>query len=62
MALVFCPTCKKQFDSDASPSMPFCSPRCRQIDLNRWLSEEISMPYREADEGQPPRPDDRDND
>ena len=31
--------------------MPFCSPRCRQIDLGRWLNEEISMPYdREEDE------------
>jgi hypothetical protein len=62
MALVYCPTCKKQFKSDASRSMPFCSPRCRQIDLNRWLNEEIALPYREAAEGQQPRPDDQDSD
>lgn len=24
--------------------MPFCSDRCRQIDLRRWLNEEIVMP------------------
>ena len=30
--------------------MPFCSARCRRVDLNRWLSEEISIPYREGPE------------
>jgi uncharacterized protein len=24
--------------------MPFCSDRCRRIDLNRWLTEDISIP------------------
>lgn len=24
--------------------MPFCSDRCRLIDLGRWLHEEYSMP------------------
>lgn len=24
--------------------MPFCSDRCRQIDLRRWLNEEIAIP------------------
>ena len=24
--------------------MPFCSERCRQIDLGRWLKEEYSVP------------------
>jgi endogenous inhibitor of DNA gyrase (YacG/DUF329 family) len=24
--------------------MPFCSRRCRQIDLRRWLNEEQSVP------------------
>jgi endogenous inhibitor of DNA gyrase (YacG/DUF329 family) len=27
--------------------MPFCSDRCRQIDLRRWLNEDISIPYRD---------------
>jgi endogenous inhibitor of DNA gyrase (YacG/DUF329 family) len=32
--------------------MPFCSDRCRRIDLNRWLNEEIAIPFREvADDG-----------
>ncbi len=35
--------------------MPFCSDRCRRIDLNRWLSEEISLPYQETAEDERPR-------
>jgi hypothetical protein len=31
--------------------MPFCSPRCRLVDLNRWLSEENRVPIlRDEDE------------
>jgi hypothetical protein len=24
--------------------MPFCSPRCRQVDLHRWLGEQYAVP------------------
>ena len=47
MGQVTCPTCKKKFESAESKAMPFCSDRCKRIDLGRWLSEEISVPYRE---------------
>jgi len=30
-----CPECNKP---SARDSYPFCSPRCKSIDLNRWLS------------------------
>ena len=29
--------------------MPFCSERCRLIDLKRWLGEEYTVPTRPAD-------------
>jgi endogenous inhibitor of DNA gyrase (YacG/DUF329 family) len=29
--------------------MPFCSERCRLIDLKRWLGEEYAVPTRPAD-------------
>jgi len=35
-----CPICKKQFayqSIESSPELPFCSRRCRLIDLGRWL-------------------------
>ncbi|MGA7999907.1 MAG: DNA gyrase inhibitor YacG [Bradyrhizobium sp.] len=32
-------------------SRPFCSERCRDVDLNRWLSNSYAIPGRpEADE------------
>jgi endogenous inhibitor of DNA gyrase (YacG/DUF329 family) len=55
MSLVRCPTCDKSFNSEDSAAMPFSSTRCRQIDLNRWLNEEIALPYQDAaEEDRPP--------
>jgi uncharacterized protein len=32
-----CPTCKKSVKVK-DPEFPFCSERCRQIDLGKWAS------------------------
>lgn len=43
--------------------MPFCSPRCRTIDLGRWLNEEYSfcdIPRDEEDDESPYGGDDED--
>ena len=54
MPAIRCPICEKHFDPAASPAMPFCSDRCRQIDLGRWLREVYSVPVeRDPDEEQP---------
>jgi endogenous inhibitor of DNA gyrase (YacG/DUF329 family) len=48
-----CPICNREFDPEASPAGPFCSERCRTIDLGRWLGETYSLPIvpdPEADE------------
>ena len=29
--------------------MPFCSTRCKQIDLGRWLDERIGIPVKRED-------------
>jgi len=51
MASIHCPTCLETFDSDRSPSRPFCGERCRLIDLGGWLDERFSVPYdRDPDE------------
>ena len=34
-----CPTCKKQVKAQ-DPEFPFCSERCRLIDLGKWASGE----------------------
>jgi len=40
-ARVRCPTCKREIAwSDEFPHRPFCSDRCRLIDLGAWLSEQ----------------------
>jgi endogenous inhibitor of DNA gyrase (YacG/DUF329 family) len=42
--LMRCPTCERQFNPADSPAMPFCSERCRLIDLGRWLDEGYTLP------------------
>jgi endogenous inhibitor of DNA gyrase (YacG/DUF329 family) len=32
------------------PQFPFCSPRCRTIDLGRWLGGQYGIPSEETDE------------
>jgi endogenous inhibitor of DNA gyrase (YacG/DUF329 family) len=47
-----CPICKKSV-KDGDPDFPFCSDRCRRIDLGKWASGayRISSPVQDADEG-----------
>jgi hypothetical protein len=47
---VKCPICRKDVEIDA-PDMPFCSDRCRIIDLGNWASEKytISSPVNPGD-------------
>jgi len=43
--IVKCPTCRRALEwSDASPYRPFCSDRCRLIDLGAWLTEQHKIP------------------
>ncbi|HEV7868638.1 MAG TPA: DNA gyrase inhibitor YacG [Chthoniobacteraceae bacterium] len=47
-ALVNCPICGKQNAFFAEPMGPFCSARCKMIDLGKWMGEEyrVSEPLR----------------
>ena len=45
MTTLQCAICEQTFDSDQSPALPFCSERCRLIDLGRWLDERHGLPY-----------------
>ncbi len=41
-----CPSCDMGVDPRKSPkNLPFCSERCRLIDLGRWLDEEHTLPF-----------------
>ncbi len=33
-----------------NPAFPFCSPRCKQVDLGKWLGEEYRVPEKAPDE------------
>ena len=47
-ATVSCPTCQRPVEwSDASPFRPFCSERCRLIDLGAWMTEKHAIPGEE---------------
>jgi endogenous inhibitor of DNA gyrase (YacG/DUF329 family) len=45
---VKCPSCGRRGDWFAAAYGPFCSERCKLVDLGRWLGEEhrISSPLR----------------
>jgi len=43
---VMCPICGKEAIWEENPYRPFCSERCKLVDLGAWVDEE----YRIADE------------
>ena len=46
-----CPICKKPVaDAQANPTWPFCSDRCKLIDLGRWLDGKYLVPLQPRDE------------
>ena len=45
-----CPICGKPA---TEASKPFCSERCRDVDLNRWLSGSYAIPGSKDDDENP---------
>ncbi len=46
-----CPICGKP---SVRAAYPFCSKRCADVDLNRWLSGSYAIPAREEDQPSEP--------
>jgi hypothetical protein len=48
--ILHCPICRKEVPLD-SPNVPFCSDRCRLVDLGKWASGDykISSPIFDPD-------------
>lgn len=47
-----CPICQEPSGPSAeNRSFPFCSQRCKVIDLGKWLSGDYRVPVREEDGG-----------
>lgn len=60
--VVNCPTCGAKVEwTEASKYRPFCSERCRQIDLGAWAEEKyvipVANPLDDFDDEAPPAPD-----
>jgi endogenous inhibitor of DNA gyrase (YacG/DUF329 family) len=52
-----CPVCGKTFDPEQTRAMPFCSERCKLIDLGRWLDERYGVPHEPSMREDPEEPD-----
>ena len=46
--IVKCPRCGKQTDITANPFRPFCSERCKLVDLGNWLSDNYRISVKDA--------------
>jgi endogenous inhibitor of DNA gyrase (YacG/DUF329 family) len=59
MAVVSCPTCERPVEwTEASRWRPFCSERCKLIDLGAWASGQRSIPGEIVETEEKPRDDD----
>lgn len=52
MAATSCPICGKRMDQGPSewPAWPFCSERCKLVDLGRWLKQDYAIPTPPTDD------------
>ena len=48
-----CPICRKPTDSQSNPDFPFCSERCKLLDLGAWASEKYVISEPVIDESFP---------
>jgi uncharacterized protein len=55
---VKCPTCRHETLWENNPHRPFCSDRCKLIDLGAWTEERYRIPGRKLE----PADDDDDSD
>jgi endogenous inhibitor of DNA gyrase (YacG/DUF329 family) len=54
-----CPSCREEVKPrEENPAFPFCSARCRAIDLARWFTGSYRVPGPPADTEPPKRDED----
>lgn len=47
---IICPICKNTTTWEENPWRPFCSERCKLIDLGKWVSDEYKIPIKSEEE------------
>jgi endogenous inhibitor of DNA gyrase (YacG/DUF329 family) len=57
-----CPYCKQPSHWHDNPARPFCSERCKLIDLGAWANEDYKIASQTAPEHMEPKADDDLND
>jgi uncharacterized protein len=55
--IVQCPQCHGETSFEGNPFRPFCSERCKLIDLGKWASEAYRVPTRTPEEEEDGLPD-----
>ncbi|NIT14572.1 MAG: DNA gyrase inhibitor YacG [Candidatus Dadabacteria bacterium] len=45
---VTCPTCGEEIQWEDTAYRPFCSERCKLIDLGTWADEQYAVPVEDA--------------
>jgi hypothetical protein len=40
---IICPICKRKTTWEENPWRPFCSERCKLVDLGKWVSDEYKI-------------------
>lgn len=57
-----CPTCERAVEwSTSSPWRPFCSERCKLIDLGAWAAEQHAIPGGAAETEDKPKTEDEES-
>ena len=51
-----CPRCGRDIQYENNPFRPFCSERCKLIDLGRWVSGTYRVPVDETQDEQSASP------
>ncbi len=48
--VITCPICKKKTTWEENTWRPFCSERCKMIDLGKWASDDYRIPGEKVEE------------
>lgn len=44
-----CPKCKKRTEWEGNKWRPFCSERCKMVDLGAWVTEDYKIPNQDGE-------------
>lgn len=48
--MIFCSQCGCPIQEPEKSTLPFCSERCRMLDLGAWLDEQRGLPFEPDDD------------